>query len=143
MNKKYEINCKIRASRPKRKFTTLREQDALFEAFYKELDESEISFLENRFIDEGDIHKDYELETGSDNNEAENEADVIEVEQEIEQIEEEDVDMENIVKEKTSNETKNSATIQQKQKFKTLDDVLKNNYYNNTPSQAERRPRKR
>ena len=37
--------------------------------------------------------------------------------------------MENIVKEKILNESENSATIQQKQKFKTLDDVL--NYNNN------------
>ena len=29
-------------SRPKRKFTTLREQDALLEAFYNELDEGEM-----------------------------------------------------------------------------------------------------
>ena len=56
------------------------------------------------------------LESGSFNNEAENEADVTEVEEEIEQTEAEDVDMENIVKEKTSNESENSATIQRKQK---------------------------
>ena len=55
MNKKYEINCRNMDSRPKRKFTPLLEQDALLEAFYEELDESEESFLENRFIDEGDM----------------------------------------------------------------------------------------
>ena len=60
-----------------------------------------------------------------DNNEAENEADVTELEHEIEQIEEENVDMENSVEEKTSNEPENCATIQQKQMFKTLDDVLR------------------
>ena len=42
-------------SRPKRKFTPLLEQDALLEAFYDELDEGEGSFLENQFIDEGDM----------------------------------------------------------------------------------------
>ena len=68
----------------------------------------------------------------------ENEADVIEVEQEIEQIEEEDVYMENTVKGKTSNESRNSETIQWKQKFKTLDDVLNDNSYDNAPPQAER-----
>ena len=47
------------------------------------------------------------------------EADVTKVEQVIKQIEEEDVDMRNIVKEKTSNESKNSATIQRKQKLKS------------------------
>ena len=46
------------------------------------------------------------------------------VEQEIEQIEGKDVNMENIMKEKVSNESKISTTIQGKQKFKTLDDVL-------------------
>ena len=59
------------------------------------------------------------------------------VEQEIEQIEEEDVDLENIVKEKTPNESKNSATIQWKQKFKTLDDILNDNNYDNAPPQAK------
>ena len=75
----------------------------------------------------------YELEGGSDNNGAKNEADMNEVEQKIEQIEEEDVDMENIVKEKISNESENYATIQWKQKFKTLDDVLNDKYYDNAP----------
>ena len=60
-----------------------------------------------------------------------------EVEEEIEQIEE-DVDMENIVKEKTSNESENSATIQRKQKFKNLDDVLNDNNHDNALPQAER-----
>ena len=101
---KYEINCRIMASRPKQKFTTLHEQDALLEAFYNELDEGEESFLGNRFIDEDDIGDDYELEGESDNNEAENEAVVTRLEQVINQIEEEDVDIDNIVKEKTSNE---------------------------------------
>ena len=55
------------------------------------VDEGEESFLGNRFIDEDDIDDDYELESGSDNNE--------------ENI------VKNIVKEKTSNETRNSATI--------------------------------
>ena len=50
-----------------------------------------------------------------------------EVEQEIEQTGEE-VDMENLVKEKTLNESENSGTFQWKQKFKTIDDNL--NDYN-------------
>ena len=45
--------------------------------------------------------------------------------------------MGNIVKEKSSNESENSAPIQQKQKFKTLDDVLSDDNYDNAPSQAE------
>ena len=82
------------------------------EAFYNKLDDGEESFLENRFIDEDDKDHDYKLESGSDYNEAENEADVTKVEQEIEQTEEEDVEMVNIVKEKISNESENSAIIQ-------------------------------
>ena len=58
------------ASRLKRKLTNLREQDTLLEAFYNELDEREESFLGNRFLDEDDMDDDYELESGSDNNEA-------------------------------------------------------------------------
>ena len=52
--------------------------------FYNELGEGEESFLWNRFIEEVDIDDDFELESGSDNNKPENEADVTEVEQEIE-----------------------------------------------------------
>ena len=72
MNKKYKINFRVMASKPKRKFTTLCEQDALLKAFYNELDQVDKSFLGNRFTDEDDIDDDYELESGSDNNEAEN-----------------------------------------------------------------------
>ena len=68
VNEKYGINCRIMASRPKRKFTALREQDALLEVFQNELNEGEESFLGNRFIDEDDIDDDYELESGSENN---------------------------------------------------------------------------
>ena len=45
--------------------------------------------------------------------------------------------MGNIVKEKSSNESEISAPIQQKQKLKTLDDVLSDDNYDNTSSQAE------
>ena len=70
VNKKYGIKYRIMASRLKRKLTNLREQDTLLEAFYNELDEREESFLGNRFLDEDDMDDDYELESGSDNNEA-------------------------------------------------------------------------
>ena len=74
-------------SRPKRKFTTLRKQDALLEAFYSELGEGEEYFLGNWIIDEDDIDD-------------ENEAAVTKVKQEIEEIKEEHVNIENTVKEK-------------------------------------------
>ena len=68
----------------------------------------------------------------------ENEADVTELEQEIEQIEEKDIDMENIVKGITSNESGNSTPVQRKQKFKTLDDVLNDNNCDNARPQVKR-----
>ena len=39
-------------SRPKRKYTSVREQDALLEAFYQDLDQEDEDFLGNRFIGE-------------------------------------------------------------------------------------------
>ena len=56
----------------------------MLEVFYNELDEGEEYFLGNRFINEDDIDDDYELESGTDNNESEIEANATEVEQEIE-----------------------------------------------------------
>ena len=38
------------ASRLKRKYTSVREQDALLEAFYQDLDQEDEDFLGNRFI---------------------------------------------------------------------------------------------
>ena len=57
------------------------EQDALLEELYNEIDEGEESFLGNWFIDENDIDDEYELESGSDNNETQKKADVTQVEQ--------------------------------------------------------------
>ena len=110
----------------------------MLEALYNELDEGEEYFLGNRFINEDDIDDDFKLESGSDNTESETETNATEVEQQIERIEEEDVSMENIVEEKTLNKSENSATIQWKQKFKTFDDFLNDNNYDNPPPQAER-----
>ena len=52
------------ASRPKRIFSTLREQDALLEAFYNKLDEGKEYVLGNLFIDEDYIDDSNELEIG-------------------------------------------------------------------------------
>ena len=55
------------AARPKRKYQTTSEQNALLEEFYRELDEEDELFLGNRFVgDENDTDTDYEI----DNNEA-------------------------------------------------------------------------
>ena len=60
--------------------TILHEQDTSLEAFYNKFDGSEESLLGNQFIDEDDIDDDYELESGNGNNEAEEKADVTEIE---------------------------------------------------------------
>ena len=52
-------------------------------------------------------------------------------------IEEKDVDMENIGKVKTLKEFEKSATIQRRQKFKMIDDVLNDKSHDYTPPQAE------
>ena len=98
------------ASRPKRRFTSLCHQNTLLEAFQNKLDEGEEYFLGNRFIDEDDVADDYELESKSDNNESGNKADLMDVEQKIEHIEDEDVDMKNIVEENTPDQSENYAT---------------------------------
>ena len=57
------------ASRPKRKYTSVREQDALLEAFYQNLDQEDEDFLEHRFIgeDENDFYpKDIDSDGGND-----------------------------------------------------------------------------
>ena len=45
---------------------------------------------------------------------------MIELEEDIEQIEVKDIDMENLMKEKTSNESENLATLERKQISKLL-----------------------
>ena len=60
--------------------TILHEQDTSLEAFYNKFDGSEEYLLGNQFIDEDDIDDDYELESGNGNNEAEEKADVTEIE---------------------------------------------------------------
>ena len=42
----------------------------MLEAFYSKVDEGEEYFLEDQLINQDDIDDDYELESGSDNNEA-------------------------------------------------------------------------
>ena len=64
---KQKLRVEKMATRPKRKYQTTSEQNALLEEFYKELDEEDELFLGNRFAgEENDTDTDYE----SDNNEA-------------------------------------------------------------------------
>ena len=64
---KQKLRVQKKATRPKRKYQTTSEQNALLEEFYRELDEEDELVLGNRFVgEENDIYTDYE----SDNNEA-------------------------------------------------------------------------
>ena len=64
---KQNLRVEKMAARPKRKYQTTSEQNALLEKFYRELDEVGELFLGNSFVgEENDTDTDYE----SDNNEA-------------------------------------------------------------------------
>ena len=64
---KQKLRVEKMATRPKRKYQTTREQNALLEEFYREMDEEDQLFLGNRFVgEENDTDTDYE----SDNDEA-------------------------------------------------------------------------
>ena len=56
---KQKLGVEKMAMRPKRKYQTTREQNALLEEFYRELDEEDQLFLGNRFVgEENDTHTD-------------------------------------------------------------------------------------
>ena len=64
---KQNLRVEQMATRPKQKYQTTSEQNALLEEFYREPDEEDELFLGNRFVgEENDTDTDYE----SDNNEA-------------------------------------------------------------------------
>ena len=65
-------------------------------------------------------------------------SDVTKVERQIEHIEEEEFDMENVMKEKKIKWIQKFCISSTEKRFKTLDDVLNNNNYDNAPLQAER-----
>lgn len=133
------------ASRPKRKYVSVREKDAMLEAFYNDLDEEDALFLGNRFVgeDDGDDN-DYQASSESDNNEADAEADMTDPEPEIEvEPVAENVEMENAanaVNEEIVANAVNEETVDlpKKQRFKNLSEVLNENNYVDVPSQPNR-----
>ena len=65
---KQKLRVEKMATRPKQKYQTTSEQNALLEGFYRELDVADELFLGNRFVgEENDTDSDYD----SDNNDAE------------------------------------------------------------------------
>ena len=71
---KQKFRVQKMATRPKPKYQTTCEQNALLEEFYRELDEEDQLFLGNRFVgEEDDTDTDYESDTADIAN---NEADI-------------------------------------------------------------------
>ena len=118
------------AARLKRKYQTTREQNALLEEFYRELDEEDQLVLGNRFVgEENDTDTDYE----SDNNEADIAAEDLEVEPTIDSnVEDLEVEPVEAVTEQGNDE------LPTKQKFKNLTEVLNEANYSDVPAQKKR-----
>ena len=115
------------ATRPKRKYQATREQNALLEEFYRELDEEDQLFLGNRFVgEENDTDTDYE----NDNNEADIVAEDLEEEPTIDSnVEDLEVEPVEAVTEQGNDE------LPTKQKFKNLIEVLNEANYSDVPAQ--------
>ena len=117
------------ATRPKRKYQTTSEQNALHEEFYRELDEEDELFLGNRFVGEvNDANTDYK----SDNNEAYIVAEDLEEEPTIDSnVEDLEVEPVEAVTEKGNDE------LPTKPRFKSLTEVLKEANYSDVPAQTK------
>ena len=127
---KQKLRVEKMATRPKRKYQTTREQNALLEEFYRELDEEDQLFLGNRFVgEENDTDSDYE----SDNNEADIATEDLEEEPTI------DSNVEDLEVEPLEAVTKQgNDELPTKQKFKNLTEVLNEAKYSDVPAQKKR-----
>ena len=124
---KQKLRVEKMATRPKRKYQATREQNALLEEFYRELDEEDQLFLGNRFVgEENDTETDYE----NDKNEADIVAEDLEEEPTIDSNAE-DLEVEPVeaVTEQGNDE------LPTKQKFKNLIEVLNEANYSDVPAQ--------
>ena len=126
---KQKLRVEKMATRPKRKYQTTREQNALLEEFYRELDEEDQLFLGNRFVgEENDTDTDYE----SDNNEADIAAEDLEEEPTI------DSDVEDLEVEPVETVTEQgNDDLPTKQKFKNMTEVLNEVNYSDVPAQKK------
>ena len=124
---KQKLRVEKMATRPKRKYQTTSEQNALLEEFYRELDEEDELFLGNRFVgEENDTDTDYE----SDNNEADIVAEDLEEEPTIDSnVEDLEVEPVEAVTEQGNDE------LPTKQKSKNLTEVLNEANYSDVPAQ--------
>ena len=115
------------ATRSKRKYQTTREQNALLEEFYRELDEEDQLLLGNRFVgEENGTDTDYE----SDNNKADIAAEDLEEEPTIDSnVEDLEVEPVDAVTEQGNDEPPT------KQKLKNLTEVLNEPNYSDVPAQ--------
>ena len=130
LEEKQKLKAEKMAMRPKRKYQTTSEQNALLEEFYRELDEEDEPFLGNRFVGEAnDTDTDYE----SDNNGADIVAEDLEekpiIDSNVEDLEIEPVET---VTEQGNDELPN------KQKFKNLTEVLNETNSSDVPAQKKR-----
>ena len=127
---KQKLRVEKMATRPKQKYQTTREQNALLEEFYRELDEEDQLFLGNRFVGEqNDTDTDYD----SDNNEADIAAEDLEEEPTIDSnVEDLEVKPVEAVIEQGNDE------LPTKQKFKNLTEVLNEANYSDVPAQKKR-----
>ena len=129
---KQKFRVEKMATRPKPKYQTTCEQNALLEEFYRELDEEDQLFLGNRFVgEEDDTDTDYESDTADiANNEADIAAEDLEEEPTIDSnVEDLEVEPVEVVTEQGNDE------LPTKQKFKNLTEVLNEANYSDVPAQ--------
>ena len=124
---KQKMRVEKMATRSKRKYQTTREQNALLEEFYRELDEEDQLLLGNRFVgEENGTDTDYE----SDNNKADIAAEDLEEEPTIDSnVEDLEVEPVDAVTEQGNDEPPT------KQKLKNLTEVLNEPNYSDVPAQ--------
>ena len=131
---KQKFRVEKMATRPKPKYQTTWEQNALLEEFYRELDEEDQLFLGNRFVgEEDDTDTDYESDTADiANNEADIAAEDLEEEPTIDSnVEDLEVEPVEVVTEQGNDE------LPTKQKFKNLTEVLNEANYSDVPAQKK------
>ena len=114
-------------TRPKQKYQTTREQNALLEEFYREQDEEDKLFLGNRFVGE---ENNTDTDSESDNNEADIVAEDLEEEPTINSnVEDLEVEAVEAVTEQGNDK------LPTKQKFKNLTEILNEANYSDVSAQ--------
>ena len=119
------------ASRPKRKYTSMREQVELLRQFYEDFDKDEEVFLGRRFIDNDDGDNDFVFSSASDDSDNDEISNVTAVDapepEDEEEMEERDALLQDPIE------------LPKKQKFKNFDAVLNEDNYAALPPQENRK----